>query len=165
MKNSVIKTIMIAVLPLFAVSCIDNVPSVEVLPQDAVSFNYEILGDYALDYYIDSDITFTSTSPTKGEAVWDFGDGEMGEGIPISHHYDEPGTYNVSCFIYKSQDSVDVLDNILSTILKIKPTYDTTIIAVKATTLKIPKITVLILPKTFLPFDFFSFFANTFQPP
>ena len=80
MKNSVIKIIMIALLPLFAVSCIDNVPQEEVLPRDAVSFNYEILGDYALDYYIDSDITFTSTSPTEGEAVWDFGDGNFDSG-------------------------------------------------------------------------------------
>ena len=99
MKNSVIKTIMIAVLPLFAVSCIDNVPSVEVLPQDAVSFNYEILGDYALDYYIDSDITITSTSPTKGEAVWDFGDGNFANGDQVLHSYDKAGTYKVKLTI------------------------------------------------------------------
>ncbi len=78
----------------------------------------------------DSNFTFDlNLSYIPSNVVWDFGDGEMGEGIPISHHYDEPGIYNVSCFIYKSQDSVDVLDNILSTILKIKPTYDTTITA------------------------------------
>jgi hypothetical protein len=99
MKNSVIKTIMIAVLPLFAVSCIDNVPQEEVLPQDAVSFNYEILGDYALDYYIDSDITFTSTSPTKGEAVWDFGDGNFANGDQVLHSYDKAGTYKVKLTI------------------------------------------------------------------
>ena len=66
MKSNFMKIFMIALLPVFVASCIDNIPDVEVLPRDAVSFEYRIDGDYALDYYIDSDITFVNTSPTEG---------------------------------------------------------------------------------------------------
>ena len=65
-----------------------------------MSFNYRILGDYALDYYIDSEITFNNTSPTKGEAVWDFGDGSQpAVGDEVNHAYDAAGTYNVKLTI------------------------------------------------------------------
>ena len=76
MKSNVLKIAIMALLPLFAASCIDNVPQVENLPTDPVSFTYRIDGDYHLDYYIDSDVTFINTSPTEGTAVWDFGDGK-----------------------------------------------------------------------------------------
>ena len=61
MKRDFLKMLLIAILPIFAVSCIDNVPKVEVLPRDAVSFEYFIdqntESKYYLDYYVDSDIT------------------------------------------------------------------------------------------------------------
>ena len=63
MKRNILKRIAIAFLPLIATSCVDNIPEVEDLPRDAVSFDYRIEGDYTLDYYIDSDVTFTNTSP------------------------------------------------------------------------------------------------------
>ena len=85
---------------------------------------FEICNHPDSNFIFDLNLSYTPTN-----VVWNFDDGETGEGIPISHHYDEPGTYNVSCAIYKSQDSIEVLDKILSTILSIKPTYDTTIIA------------------------------------
>ena len=75
--------LLIAILPICAVSCIDNVPTVEPLPRDAVSFEYFIdqnaESKYYLDYYVDSDITFKNTSPesTQGEPTWDFGDGNI----------------------------------------------------------------------------------------
>ena len=67
MKSNFLKICMIALLPILAASCVPNVPEVEVLPRDAVSFEYLIEGDYALDYYIDSDVTFKNTSPCVGE--------------------------------------------------------------------------------------------------
>ena len=81
MKRDFLKMLLIAVFPICAVSCIDNVPEVEMLPRDAVSFNYYIdqktEPKYYLDFYIDSDITFVNTSPesTVGEPTWDFADG------------------------------------------------------------------------------------------
>ena len=78
--------LLIAILPICAVSCIDNVPTVEPLPRDAVSFEYFIdqntESKYYLDYYVDSDITFKNTSPesTQGEPTWDFGDGHIQTG-------------------------------------------------------------------------------------
>ena len=99
MKSNFLKIFMIALLPIFAVSCIDNKVEVEDLPRDPVSFEYYIEGDYHLDYYIDSDITFISTSPTKGEAVWDFGDGKSAVGDTVRHPFDVAGTYNVKLTI------------------------------------------------------------------
>lgn len=65
MKRDFLKMLLIALLPLCAVSCIENVPEEEVLPRDAVSFEYYIDQEadpkYYLDFYVDSDITFKNT--------------------------------------------------------------------------------------------------------
>jgi hypothetical protein len=57
--------------------------------------------------------------------VWNFGDGESGNGIPISHCYDNDtiGTYEVSCNIYE-QDS---LVSTLSTEIHVHEVYHDTI--------------------------------------
>ena len=105
MKTNFLKTLLIALLPICAVSCIDNVPDVEVLPRDAVSFEYYIDQNvdpkYYLDFYIDSDITFKNTSPetTVGEPTWDFGDGIVVSGDSVTHFYAKAGTYTVQLTI------------------------------------------------------------------
>lgn len=111
MKTNFLKTLLIALLPICAVSCIDNVPEEEVLPRDAVSFDYYIDQDaepkYYLDYYVDSYITFVNTSPatTKGEIHWDFGENsklvnpaEQGQDT-IQCYYTKAGTYKVKLTI------------------------------------------------------------------
>ena len=102
MKRDFLKMLLIAILPICAVSCIDNVPEEEVLPRDAVSFEYfidqNVEPKYYLDFYIDSDITFKNTSPetTKGEPTWDFGDGTaLLTGDSVTHFYAKAGTYKV----------------------------------------------------------------------
>lgn len=102
MKRDFLKMLLIALLPLCAVSCIDNIPQEEVLPRDAVSFEYYIDQNqepkYYLDFYVDSDIQFINTSPatTAGEPVWDFGDGTVVEGEDrVTHFYEKSGTYTV----------------------------------------------------------------------
>lgn len=99
MKSNFLKIFMLALLPAIVASCVPNTPEVETLPTDPVSFEYRIKGDYSLDYYIDSYITFLNTSPTTGEAVWDFGDGKSATGNEVEHAYDEAGTYNVTLTI------------------------------------------------------------------
>ena len=105
MKTNFLKTLLIALLPICAVSCIDNVPDVEVLPKDAVSFEYYIDQEtdslYYLDFYVDSDITFKNTSPetTVGEPTWDFGDGDVLVGDTVTHFYAKAGTYKVKLTI------------------------------------------------------------------
>ena len=107
MKTNFLKTLLIALLPICAVSCIDNVPEEEVLPRDAVSFDYYIdqktEPKYYLDYYVDSYITFVNTSPetTNGTPHWDFGENsvlvdpsEQG-GDTIRCYYTKAGTYKV----------------------------------------------------------------------
>lgn len=107
MKTNFLKTLLIALLPICAVSCIDNLPEEEVLPRDAVSFDYYIdqktEPKYYLDYYVDSYITFVNTSPetTNGTPHWDFGENsvlvdpsEQG-GDTIRCYYTKAGTYKV----------------------------------------------------------------------
>ena len=100
------KTLLIALLPILAVSCVPNVPEEEVLPRDAVSFEYYIDQNaepkYYLDFYIDSDITFKNTSPltTVGVPTWNFGDGsEEMVGDTVIHFYEKAGTYTVTLTI------------------------------------------------------------------
>ncbi len=105
MKSNFLKTILIALLPICAVSCIDNVPEVEVLPTDAVSFEYYIDQEtepkYYLDFYVDSEITFVNTSPTEGDAEWDFdGDGATDAvGDEVKFAFSKAGTYKVKLTI------------------------------------------------------------------
>lgn len=106
MKTNFLKTLLIALLPICAVSCIDNVPEEEVLPRDAVSFEYYIDqtvdSTYYLDFYIDSDITFKNTSPesTQGTPTWNFGDGTTDTvGDLVTHFYAKAGTYKVTLTI------------------------------------------------------------------
>jgi len=121
MKREFLKICMIALLPLFAVSCIDNVPEVEDLPRDPVSFEYYIEGDYHLDYYIDSDITFINTSPTEGKAVWDFGDNKSAEGDTVRHPFDVAGTYNVKLTINGITKSQVIMISDIKPLVSINP--------------------------------------------
>ena len=101
MKTNILKTLFIALLPICAASCVDNIPEEEVLPRDAVSFEYFIDQEkdsmYYLDFYVDSYITFVNTSPasTQGTPRWDFGDGQTTEGDEVQHFYAKAGTYKV----------------------------------------------------------------------
>lgn len=105
MKRDFLKMMMIALLPLCAVSCIDNVPEEEILPRDAVSFDYYINQEtepkYYLDYYVDSDVTFINTSPetTLGTPTWDFGDGTVLTGDSVVHSFAKAGAYFVELSI------------------------------------------------------------------
>ncbi len=105
MKRDFLKMMMIALLPLCAVSCIDNVPEEEILPRDAVSFDYYINQEtepkYYLDYYVDSDVTFINTSPetTLGTPTWDFGDGTVLTGDSVVHSFAKAGAYSVELSI------------------------------------------------------------------
>ena len=102
MKRDFLKMLLIAILPICAVSCIDNIPEEEVLPRDAVSFEYYIDQSaepkYYLDFYVDSYITFVNTSPetTQGTPIWNFGDGTELEGDIVKHDYSKAGTYKVT---------------------------------------------------------------------
>lgn len=111
MKRDFLKVLLIAILPMCVVSCVENVPEEEVLPRDAVSFEYYIdqKNDslYYLDYYIDSYITFVNTSPasTVGKIEWNFGENavivdpaEQGKDT-IRCYYTKAGTYKVKLTI------------------------------------------------------------------
>ena len=126
MKTNFLKTLLIALLPICAVSCIDNVPEEEVLPRDAVSFEYYIDQNedpkYYLDFYIDSDITFKNTSPetTVGEPTWDFGDGTIVTGDEVTHFYAKAGTYTVQLTIGDFSAKQSIMIAPIKPIVKVK---------------------------------------------
>ena len=110
MKRDFLKMLLIALLPICAVSCIDNIPEEEVLPRDAVSFDYYIdqmeEPKYYLDFYVDSRITFVNTSPatTQGEVHWEFGENSVAEQAEVGNdtchcYYTKAGTYKVKLTI------------------------------------------------------------------
>ena len=84
-------------------ACKEHEPEVEVLPREAVTFTYLIEGDYPLDYYVDSDIRFISTSQMEGTARWDFGDGTTAEGNEVVHSFTKADTYMVTLTIENSE--------------------------------------------------------------
>lgn len=102
-------------------ACVDNVPVEEELPQDAVSFNYRIDGDYSLDYYVGSVITFQNTSPTQGTPVWSFGDGTAAEGNSVEHFYKVAGTYQVKLTIGDYSKSQVIMISDIKPLLSINP--------------------------------------------
>lgn len=123
MKRTIFNLLMLAVLPLLAVSCYDNVPKVEDLPRDAVSFEYCINGEYPLDYYVGSVIQFKNTSPesTQGTATWTFGDGKSATGDVVEHFYDVAGTYNVTLTIGDKKKTQVLMVSDIKPLLTINP--------------------------------------------
>lgn len=67
----------------------ETVTPVMVLPEPMVTFNI----DYVLGAY---EATFSSTSQGVDNLVWNFGDGNTGEGQMVTHTYAAPGNYQVS---------------------------------------------------------------------
>lgn len=115
------KLFALALITLSLAACVDNIPEEEVLPQDAVSFTYRINGDYALDYYVGSVITFQNTSPTQGEAVWAFGDGTTLKGDKVDHFYTVAGTYQVKLTIGDVSKSQVIMISDIKPLLSINP--------------------------------------------
>lgn len=101
-------------------ACYDNVPKVEDLPTQMVSFEYKINGDYSLDYYIDSDIEFSSTSKAEGAAHWEFGDGATADGDVVKHAFDNAGTYHVKLSITTASGEVLTTKRVIM-VVDIKP--------------------------------------------
>ena len=125
MKRNIFNLLILAVLAVLAVGCVDNVPTVEDLPRDAVSFEYCIVGDYPLDYYVDSKIQFTNTSPesTKGTPTWDFGDGKDAgmTGDQVEHSYTVAGTYQVKLTIGAKSKTQVIMISDIKPLLTINP--------------------------------------------
>lgn len=89
------------ILSLFlSVSCVDNEPKIEDIPNDKIAFLYSVKGDYPIDYYVGSQIQFENTSSETGTLTWNFGDGsaEVSDPNPV-HKYTVPGTYDVTLTI------------------------------------------------------------------
>ncbi len=118
--KAIYKITVCSLLLLVAAGCREHEPQVEDLPQDAVQFTYVINGDYALDYYVDSDVEFTNISPTKGTATWNFGDDSPEQtGDVVKHAYEKAGTFYVTLTIDANGEKVSKKQPIM--ISDIKP--------------------------------------------
>mgnify|MGYP004614870655 CR=1 FL=1 len=130
MRRNIFNFAMLALLPLLAVSCVDNIPAEETLPSDAVSFEYRCTdAKYPLDYYVGSTILFSSTSPTEGEMTWDFGDGTetvtRANGTDtVSHFFETAGTYNVKLTIAGLSRSQVIMVSDIKPLLSLNPIED-----------------------------------------
>ena len=56
-------------------------------------------------------------------ANWNFGDGSTLSGCPVSHTYDTPGDYTVTCDVYQSEQGQNVLVATLTSVIHVWPTY------------------------------------------
>ncbi|MBR0310444.1 MAG: PKD domain-containing protein, partial [Paludibacteraceae bacterium] len=119
--NKYCKILTLAIVAISLAACVDNIPKEENLPQDAVSFNYKINGDYALDYYVGSVITFNNTSPTEGTPKWEFGDGTTAEGNSVEHYYEVAGTYKVKLTIGDYSKSQVIMISDIKPLMSINP--------------------------------------------
>lgn len=81
---------------MFLMTACENDPTIEDFSGDAVAFTYQVEGDYALEYFYDSDIRFTNISELTGSPHWDFGDGSTSTDASPVHSYSQPGTYKVT---------------------------------------------------------------------
>lgn len=97
------------ILPLFLLfsACVANMPDIEDFPNEKISFEYSVNGDYKLDYLVGSDIQFVNNSEVAGNASWNFGDNtpEVTGNNPV-HKYQKAGTYIVRLTI-EGQGYVD----------------------------------------------------------
>lgn len=97
-----IKSILILMLAVFAVSCIEKEPDYQNFPSKDVDFIFAVQGDeYKTDFYYVSPIQFTNTSAKTGAISWDFdGDGvvDSNEANPV-WQYAKAGKYNVTLSI------------------------------------------------------------------
>ena len=97
-----IKSILILMLAVFAVSCIEKEPDYQNFPAKDVDFIFAVQGDeYKTDFYYVSPIQFTNTSAKTGNISWDFdGDGvvDSNEANPV-YKYAKSGKYNVTLTI------------------------------------------------------------------
>jgi len=53
------------------------------------------------------------------QANWTFGDGQTGSGTPLSHQYDNPGNYTVSCDVYRLKNGQDTLVATVTAVLHV----------------------------------------------
>lgn len=93
----------IIVFSLTLYSCKETYPTPEDFPNDNVTFNFNVEGDYARDFFVGSKIVFDrSNSLNKGNATWNFGDNTeeaVTESDTISHRFQVAGKYIVKLTI------------------------------------------------------------------
>lgn len=92
-----IKSILILMLAVFAVSCVEKEPDYKDFPSKDVDFTFAVDGDeYTTDFYYVSPINFTNTSAKTGTLTWDFGDGTTSNEANPVHQFAKSGKYNVT---------------------------------------------------------------------
>lgn len=111
------------VVCLISLSCVDELPLIESLPNPDVAFTYSVIDStYKLDYYVGAKVQFVSKSAAKGNCTWDFGDGNTAVGNTVTHKYSVAGTYNVRLTVEGSGSLVyQIFISDIKPIMKINP--------------------------------------------
>lgn len=82
------------------------------LAQEEEPYTGETVPDTAVDSDIEvlaSGLTATFSIPGADSCTWDFGDGEAGEGNPVSHTYAEEGPYQVTAVCASATYTISVV--------------------------------------------------------
>ncbi len=72
---------------------------------------FDLIADYTMGVP-NYDVTFSAVTPLPDgnyEYIWDFGDGQSGNGQTVSHQYSDEGLYSVSLRIVASGVTVDIV--------------------------------------------------------
>ena len=73
-----------------------------------------------IDFALNLNYTFSHVD-------WTFGDGETGSGSPVTHSFNAPGDYPVSCDIYTIEEGLEILVSTLTTVIHVGASYQETI--------------------------------------
>ena len=55
---------------------------------------------------LSSDIGTPVNQFKTNNVLWEFGDGNIKEGLSATHYYEFPGVYNITCYLYNSAGEV-----------------------------------------------------------
>lgn len=83
--------------------------------------------DFPSGFYVceDNSVNFELNMNFNPSLVlWNFGDGTTGSGQPVTHTYNEPGDYTVSCNVYRSEEGQNILESTLTTQLIVGSPYE-----------------------------------------
>lgn len=82
--------------------------------------------DFPSGFYVceDNSVNFELNMNFNPSLVlWNFGDGTTGSGQPVTHTYNEPGDYTVSCNVYRSEEGQNILESTLTSQLHVGSPY------------------------------------------
>lgn len=107
----------------YSVGSMVKILSSQMLVDGQITFEqYDICGNKEITFDLDLNFNFSHVH-------WKFGDGNEGDICPISHCYEQLGSYYVSCDVYKEVNGIDSLVSTITTTLRLNEEYSSQVYA------------------------------------